>query len=146
MASSVSSVWINRRHLAVLEHCQLTADISGMEAATSNQREFEQSCLKVLECYAVRDAAAKSAAPQYSGWLDRIIDVPGLESVHLTSIHGFLIAQGLIRFEFTGRNTGLQYQLSPSGRDSIAKGALACGEDAGSSDVRQSAETVVQAA
>ena len=58
---------------------------------------------------------------EYAGWLDRIQDVPGIEKFSLTSIHGFLIAQGLIRFEFTGRSVGLQYQLSTQGRESIAR-------------------------
>ena len=90
---------------------------------------FEASCLAVLSCYAVRDAAARAASPEHTGWLDRILDLPGLEKSSLTSIHGFLIAQGLIRFEFTGRSVGLQYQLSPLGRDSVSRGTLSLSDD-----------------
>ena len=72
-----------------------------MSTTAAPPTTFDQNCLTVLECYAVRDAAAKVSHSDYSGWLDRILDVPGLETSSLTSIHGFLIAQGLIKFEFT---------------------------------------------
>ncbi len=91
---------------------------------------FDVSCLAVLSCYAVRDTAARAACPEHSGWLDRILDLPGLDPSSLTSIHGYLIAQGLIRFEFTGRSVGLQYQLSPLGRDSVTRGTLSLSDDA----------------
>lgn len=100
------------------------ADTVGMSATASHSVTFEQNCLIVLECYAVRDAAAKVTQTEYAGWLDRILDIPGLEPSSLTSIHGFLIAQGLIKFEFTGRSVGLQYQLSPLGRESISNRTL----------------------
>ncbi len=100
-----------------------------MSDSAAQSAAFQQNCLTVLECYAVRDAAAKSATHEYSGWLDRILDVPGLEPAALTSIHGFLIAQGLIRFEFTGRSVGLQYQISSLGRDSISRKSLSLADD-----------------
>lgn len=100
-----------------------------MSTATAHPTTFDQNCLTVLECYAVRDAAAKASHADYSGWLDRILDVPGLEASSLTSIHGFLIAQGLIKFEFTGRSVGLQYQLSTLGRESIARKSLFLSDD-----------------
>ncbi len=90
---------------------------------------FEEDCLAVLNCYAVRDAASKAATRDYAGWLDRIQNVPGVETSSLTSIHGFLIAQGLIRFEFTGRSVGLQYQLSTQGRESIARASVYVHDD-----------------
>lgn len=90
---------------------------------------FDQNCLTVLECYSIRDAAAKAASSEYAGWLDRLIEVPGLERASLTSIHGFLIAQGLIKFEFNGRSVGLQYQLSTQGRDCVARKSLLIPDD-----------------
>ena len=90
---------------------------------------FEEDCLAVLNCYAVRDAASKAATRDYAGWLDRIQNVPGVETSSLTSIHGFLIAQGLIRFEFTGRSVGLQYQLSTQGRESIVRESVYLSDD-----------------
>ncbi len=104
-------------------------DTQDMSLQEQIQPPFETSCLAVLSCYAVRDAAAKTASAEHSGWLDRIVDFPGLEPSSLTSIHGFLIAQGLIRFEFAGRSVGLQYQLSPIGRDSVSRGMLSLSDD-----------------
>ena len=108
--------------------------------------EFEKNCLTVLTCYAVRDAAAKAAASDHAGWLDRIQDVPGIEKLSLTSIHGFLIAQGLIRFEFTGRSVGLQYQLSTQGRESLARESVYLSDDPRSESNGPEAESVGQAA
>jgi hypothetical protein len=90
--------------------------------------------LTVLECYAVRDVAAKATNTDYAGWLDRILEVPGLESSSLTSIHGFLIAQGLIKFEFTGRSVGLQYQLSNLGKECVARKSLCFADDLRNTD------------
>jgi len=100
-----------------------------MSTTEAHPTTFDQNCLKVLECYAVRDAAAKSATGEYAGWLDRLLEVPGIETPSLTSIHGFLIAQGLIKFEFTGRSVGLQYQLSSLGRESISRKSLFLSDD-----------------
>lgn len=100
-----------------------------MSTTETDSSTFEQHCLTVLDCYAIRDAAAKSATTEYSGWLDRLLDVPGIEPSSLTSIHGFLIAQGLIKFEFGGRSVGLQYQLSSLGRESVSRKSLSLGDD-----------------
>lgn len=105
-----------------------------MSTVTTQSNTFDQNCLTVLECYAVRDVSAKAANPEYTGWLDRILEVPGLEPSSLTSIHGFLIAQGLIKFEFTGRSVGLQYQLSSLGRECIARKSLCLTDDLRNSD------------
>lgn len=83
---------------------------------------------------------------EYAGWLDRIQDVPGIEKVALTSIHGFLIAQGLIRFEFTGRSVGLQYQLSTQGRESIARESVYLSDDPRGESSTPESEPVSQAA
>ena len=105
------------------------ADIEDMAEAAKQPGEFEKNCLIVLDCYAIRDASAKVSGSDYSGWLDRIQGVPGIETSALTSIHGFLIAQGLIRFEFTGRSVGLQYQLSTQGRESLVRKSVYLSDD-----------------
>jgi len=119
-----------------------------MNATDTHPAAFDQNCLTVLECYAVRDAAAKASNAEHNGWLDRLLDVPGVESSSLTSIHGFLIAQGLIKFEFTGRSVGLQYQLSSLGRESIARKFLCLSDDLRNTDAASdfSSETSAQAA
>lgn len=108
--------------------------------------EFEKNCLTVLNCYAVRDAEAKARTSEYAGWLDRIQDVPGIEKLTLTSIHGFLIAQGLIRFEFTCRSVGLQYQLSTQGRESLARESVYLSDDPRGESNMPESESVSQAA
>lgn len=105
-----------------------------MSTAQTQLDTFHQNCLTVLECYAVREVAAKASNAEYAGWLDRILEVPGLEPSSLTSIHGFLIAQGLIKFEFTGRSVGLQYQLSNLGKECIARKSLCLTDDLRNSD------------
>ena len=117
-----------------------------MTQPASQSSEFEKNCLTVLNCYAVRDAAAKAATSEYTGWLDRIQDVPGIEKLSLTSIHGFLIAQGLIRFEFTGRSVGLQYQLSTQGRESLIRESVYVSDDPRGESNTPESETVSQAA
>lgn len=109
-------------------------DTVRMSTAHTQPHNFDQNCLTVLECYAVRDVAAKATSVDYTGWLDRILEVPGLESSSLTSIHGFLIAQGLIKFEFTGRSVGLQYQLSSLGKECITRQSLCLTDDLRNSD------------
>ncbi len=123
-------------------------DTVSMSKTESTATTFDQDCLAVLECYAVRDAAAKTSNSDYAGWLDRILSVPGLDAPCLTSIHGFLIAQGLIKFEFTGRSVGLQYQLSTLGRESIARRSLCVLDDARNADgtADMQSEGVAQAA
>lgn len=91
---------------------------------TGRDLQFEplsQDCLKVLSTYAVREVAVRARQPDGAGWLDRVDEVPGVEPAALTMIHGFLIAQGMLKFEITGRSVGLQYQLSSFGRETLAR-------------------------
>lgn len=120
---------VSRAFLARLNGRGLVTDTEVMNDSAAKQSEFEQSCLTVLNCYAVRDAASKAASKEYAGWLDRILEIQGLEKTTLTSIHGFLIAQGLIRFEFNGRSVGLQYQISTQGREAMARESVYLSDD-----------------
>jgi hypothetical protein len=79
--------------------------------------ELNAHCIAVLETYAVRETAIKAVNdPEHSGWLERINQMPEMDDSDLTSAHGTLIAEGLLKFEVTGRCQGLQYQLSPLAR------------------------------
>ncbi len=122
-------VRISRAFLTLFNGRDSAVDTEVMNDSVAKQSEFEKNCLTVLNCYAVRDAAAKAATKEYAGWLDRIQDVQGIEKTTLTSIHGFLIAQGLIRFEFNGRTVGLQYQLSTQGREAMARESVYLSDD-----------------
>lgn len=101
-----------------------TVDTVDMRLTDGQSTEFEQQCLTVLSCYQVRELAAKSADPEYAGWVDRIMEAGELPAGVLTTVHGHLIALGLIRIEFSGRARGLQYQLSPAGREAITRNSL----------------------
>ena len=125
----IRNIQIRPAFQALLNARPRVVDIEDMTEAARQSSEFENNCLTVLNCYAVRDAAEKVSTGEYAGWLDRIQDVPGIETSSLTSIHGFLIAQGLIRFEFTGRSVGLQYQLSTQGRESLARKSVYLSDD-----------------
>ncbi len=94
-----------------------------MAAFDLHSEPISDDCLSVLSNYAIRDAAARASNPDYNGWLDRVDEVHGVDKVRLTGIHGFLIAQGMLKFEITGRSVGLQYQLSPLGRESLTRRA-----------------------
>jgi hypothetical protein len=85
-------------------------------------------CLAVLGCYELRDAAARSENPEHAGWLNRVEEVAGVDPTALTGVHGMLIARGMLKFEITGRNVGLQYQISNLGRDALARQSLAAGD------------------
>ena len=130
----LTNVTIVPRGLRLLKARTNPVDTVRMSTAITQSNTFDQNCLTVLECYAVRDVAAKATNPEYAGWLDRILEVPGLESSSLTSIHGFLIAQGLIKFEFTGRSVGLQYQLSSLGKECVSRKSLCLTDDLRNSD------------
>jgi len=130
----LTNVTIMPRRLRLLKAMTNPVDTVRMSTAHTQSDTFDQNCLTVLECYAVRDVAAKASNAEYTGWLDRILEVPGLEFSSLTSIHGFLIAQGLIKFEFTGRSVGLQYQLSSLGKECLARKSLCLNDDLRNSD------------
>ena len=137
---------ISREFLAPLNGRDSVVDTEVMNDSSTKQSEFEQNCLTVLNCYAVRDAAAKAASKEYAGWLDRIQDVQDIEKTTLTSIHGLLIAQGLIRFEFNGRSVGLQYQLSTQGREAMSRESVYLSDDPHRNESMSDNESISQAA
>ncbi len=92
-----------------------------MSAIELHSERLSEDCLKVLGSYAVREAAIKTGSAEHSGWLDRIDQIPGMDPRELTMVHGFLIAQGMLKFEITGRSAGLQYQVSTIGRDTLQR-------------------------
>ena len=90
---------------------------------------LSRDCVTVLQTYSVRDLAAKSSVADYAGWLDRVEQVPGIDAAALSTIHGFLMAQGMLKFEITGRSLGLQYQLSTSGREALLRRTAVAADD-----------------
>ncbi|HUG92069.1 MAG TPA: hypothetical protein VML55_14615 [Planctomycetaceae bacterium] len=73
----------------------------------------------VLAAYRERGAAARAAAPDFDGWLPRLRSIDGVAEARLPAIHGRLMALGFLRFQIAGRSAGLQYQLTPEGRQAL---------------------------
>jgi hypothetical protein len=78
---------------------------------------------RVLEAYASLTAAPVVRTPpsdtsaelsEAVGWASRLSQLEGVEPEQMRSVHGKLIALGLLSFEVSGK-TGMQYQLSPLG-------------------------------
>jgi hypothetical protein len=67
----------------------------------------------LLDAYQQRIVAEKLE------WSPRIIAVEGLASDQLSVIHGKLIALGMLKFEIGSRADGVQYQVTPFGRQAL---------------------------
>lgn len=52
-------------------------------------------------------------------WSQRIVAVEGLADDQLSTIHGKLIALGMLKFEIGSRADGVQYQLTTLGRQAL---------------------------
>lgn len=53
---------------------------------------------------------------QEAGWIPRLTEIESVPSQQLSSIHGKLIAFGLLKFELPERGAGMMYQLTTEGR------------------------------
>ncbi len=53
------------------------------------------------------------------GWVPRVAGVTDVPVERLSSIHGKLIALGMLRFELAGRTEGVVYQVTPLGRQAV---------------------------
>ena len=86
---------------------------------------------RVLEAYASLAATAgagtgASETGEAAGsleWVPRLSRLDGIEPERLSALHGKLIALGLLSFEVSGKS-GMQYQLSPLGRRTLARGVV----------------------
>lgn len=67
----------------------------------------------LLAAYQDRISAAKAE------WSHRLVEVNGLAHEQLSTIHGKLIALGFLKFEIGDRLDGVQYQLTPLGRQAL---------------------------
>jgi len=61
----------------------------------------------------------RSQSAEFDGWVPRVMQVSGVETPKLSSIHGRLIAFGFLKFDLSNRDLGMRYQLTP-----LAKRAL----------------------
>lgn len=52
-------------------------------------------------------------------WSPRIDALDGLETELLSAVHGRLMALGMLKFEIGSREEGVQYQVTPLGRQAL---------------------------
>ena len=64
-------------------------------------------------------AYQKKIASEALEWSPRITTVEGLAAEELPVIHGKLIALGMLKFEIGSRADGVQYQVTPFGRQAL---------------------------
>ena len=64
-------------------------------------------------------ATARAQSPEFDGWIPRVIEVETIDSAALPSIHGKLIAFGFLKFDLSGRDAGMRYQLTPQGKQAL---------------------------
>ncbi len=74
---------------------------------------------RVLRAYQQKLINAKAKNPEDSGWIERLKNIAEVEQSELSPIHGKLIALGFLKFELSGRETGVQYQLTSAGQRAI---------------------------
>jgi len=65
------------------------------------------------------DAYQQKMVTEKLEWSPRITAVDGLVPEQLSVIHGKLIALGMLKFEIGNRADGVQYQLTPFGRQAL---------------------------
>lgn len=107
----------------MLEPAVEPVDKPGMAESNFLLDALNEQNLQVLQAYADRFTAARASNRDHDGWLDRQLssDAFDFDEESLTRIHGELIAMGMLKFQLTNRNTGLQYSVSDAGRETLAR-------------------------
>lgn len=82
-----------------------------------------------LQLYHDLQQRSREASPDSDGWVARQTDVPGVDPSVLSSIHGKLIAFGMLKFDVGGRDVGVQYQLTTQGRQALVGELVAVADD-----------------
>lgn len=72
-----------------------------------------------LQVYYDLQQQLREKTPDAEPWVGRLVDVPGIHPTQLSSIHGKLIAFGMLKFDVGGRDVGVQYQLTQQGRRAL---------------------------
>ncbi|WP_339731451.1 hypothetical protein [uncultured Gimesia sp.] len=82
--------------------------------------ENPEWCL-VLNHYRESQLQAKKRDPEFDGWIIRQNEVEGVVLEHLPRIHGKLIAFDLLKFQISGRDSGVFYQVARMGEKMLPK-------------------------
>jgi len=109
----------------MLEPASGPVDKPGMAESNFLLDALNEQNLQVLQAYADRITAAKASNRDHDGWMDRHQSSEEFDEETLTRIHGELIAMGMLKFQLTNRNTGLQYSVSDVGRETLARQSVA---------------------
>ena len=70
----------------------------------------------------------REKSPDSDGWVPRPAEFEGIEPSRISAIHGKLIAFGFLKFDVSGRDVGVRYQLTPEGRKALHGEADETGE------------------
>ena len=115
--------------------CEAVAAGKGLEGGpipTSMVDDFELEQLRrnpewrvALAVYHDLQVQAREQSPEFDGWIPRVAEVETIDSAVLPSIHGKLIAFGFLKFDLSGRDAGMRYQLTPQGKQALLGQALA---------------------
>lgn len=73
----------------------------------------------ILEVYHQLHATQRAQSPEFDGWTPRVHEAGEIPKEELPGIHGKLIAYGFLKFDLTGRDGGIRYQLTPLGKTGI---------------------------
>jgi hypothetical protein len=73
----------------------------------------------LLQVYHDRQQEMRAASPDSDGWVARPAEFEGIEPDQVSSIHGKLIAFGFLKFDVSGRDVGVRYQLTHEGRRAL---------------------------
>ena len=82
--------------------------------------ENPEWCL-VLSHYSQKQLQTKAQDPEFDGWVVRQNEVTGVVKERLPRIHGKLIAFDLLKFQISGRDSGVFYQLTREGVKMLPK-------------------------
>ncbi|QDT29561.1 hypothetical protein Enr10x_49160 [Gimesia panareensis] len=77
-------------------------------------------CL-VLKHYSVMKREMKDRDPEFDGWIIRQNEVAGVVPERLPRIHGKLIAFDLLKFQISGRDSGVFYQVTRTGEKMLPR-------------------------
>jgi hypothetical protein len=77
-----------------------------------------------LKVYHDLQIQAREQSSEFDGWIARVMEVETIDSAALPSIHGKLIAFGFLKFDLSGRDAGMRYQLTLQGKQALVGKSL----------------------
>lgn len=113
-----------------------------MEDFELEQLRRQPKWVAVLELYHQRHTIERERAGEFDGWISRIHEIPVIPVEELPGIHGKLIAFGFLKFDLTGRDGGIRYQLTPLGKQAITSLSGAADDEA-PAESAETSETVL---